>query len=291
MPLTPTPFVDAHHHLWDLERHEYDWLREPGWPEETEVLGDYAAIRRTYLATDLLRDAAGSGLVKSVHVQADWSGRDPVDETRWLQGVADATGVPTAIVAHADLASPAIESVLARHLASPNVRGIRSTPSETQPDEPAFRRGIAALGRARLSYDLRATPMNAVAAARLAASFPDITFIVGHAGEPLGRAPGDHASWRSGMQRLAEPPNVMVKISGLGMRDHSWTVDSIRPWVLGTIEVFGVHRCMFGTNWPVDSLYSSYTDLVSAYRAIVASLSAGEQAALLAGNAERIYRI
>lgn len=288
---TLPPFVDAHFHLWDLEHHPYDWLAGDGWPEETDVIGDYAAIRQSYLAEDFRRDALPAGLVKSVHIQADWSGPDPVDETRWLEGVRAATQLPTAIVAHADLAHPDVAATLDRHGASPALRGIRSTPEEVRPDDASFRRGIGALEDRGLSYDLRATPDNANAAAHLADDHPDVMFIVGHTGEPLGR---DHASrvrWRTGMRALAEPPNVAVKISGLGMRDHQWTIDSIRPWVLETIEIFGAERCMFATNWPVDSLYSSYGDLVAAYRSIVAAFSIDEQRSLLAGNAERLYRI
>ena len=286
-----TQFVDVHHHFWDLERHRYDWLSGEGWPEETEVIGDYHAIRRTYLPEDFVRDAAGSGLTQTVHVQADWSGPDPVDETRWLQSLADKTGLPTAIVGYADLADPAIEEILAAHAASPNFRGIRSTPDDTRPDDASFRRGIAALEKASLSYDLRGTPDNAADAARLAADFGGLSFIVGHTGEPRGRTEADRAAWRLAMRRLAEPPNVAVKISGLGMRDHAWTVESIRPWILETIDIFGVDRCMFGTNWPVDGLYSTYRDLVAAYRMVVAPFSLAEQHALLAANAERLYRI
>ena len=83
----------------------------------------------------------------------------------------------------------------------------------------------------------------------------------------------------------------MVKISGLAMGDNDWTVDSIRPWVLQCIEAFGVQRSFFGTNWPVDKLYSPYAQVVDAYAEIVADFSHDEQVALFSANAERIYRI
>jgi predicted TIM-barrel fold metal-dependent hydrolase len=287
----PIPFVDAHHHLWDLERHHYAWLKEPGWDEETAVLGDYSAIRRTYLAEDMIRDAMGTGLAKTVHVQADWSGADDGDETNWLEACGDATGVPSAIVAHADPSDPQLEVVLARHLASGRLRGIRCSPSETRLVDDTFRRGVERIGRVGLSFDLRATPGNAAEAAALAGRLGDVTFIVGHTGEPQGRSEADRAIWRVAIRRLAGVPNVAIKISGLGMRDHRWTTDSITPWVLEAIDVFGIDRCLFGTNWPVDSLYSTYGQLVAAYRSIVGSFSAAEQRALLGGNAERLYRI
>jgi predicted TIM-barrel fold metal-dependent hydrolase len=82
-----------------------------------------------------------------------------------------------------------------------------------------------------------------------------------------------------------------VKISGLGMGDHRWTVDSLRPWVLECIDAFGVERSFFGTNWPLDRLYSSYGDVVDAYAEIIRDFTADEQRALFAGNANRIFRI
>jgi predicted TIM-barrel fold metal-dependent hydrolase len=285
------PFVDAHHHLWDLEQHRYDWLTGDGWPEETEVIGDYAAIRRTYLAPDLLRHAAGSGLTKTVHIQADLSEDDPVAETRWLQQTADETGIPTAIVAYVNVADRNVDEALAAHLAYANVRGIRSTPDDVRPREAVFRSGVAAVGRAGLSYDLRATPENAGDCASLADALPDVSFIVGHTGEPLSRTDEHRHVWRAGMRLLAERPNVSVKISGLGMRDHSWTIDSMRPWVLDTIDIFGPDRCLFGTNWPVDAMYGSYGALVAAYRTLIAPFSATERQAMLSANAERLYRI
>ncbi len=95
--------------------------------------------------------------------------------------------------------------------------------------------------------------------------------------------------WR----RCAELPNTVCKISGLGMADHRWTVESIRPWVLACIELFGADRCMFGTNWPVDAVYASYLMTVDAYRTIVADagFDRDDQARLLSGNARGFYRI
>ena len=93
------------------------------------------------------------------------------------------------------------------------------------------------------------------------------------------------------MRSLAALDNTVVKISGLGMCDHRWTVDSIRPWVLECIEAWGVERSFFGTNWPVDRLFSSYTDVVQAYREIIADFSRDEQIALFSGNADRIFRL
>jgi predicted TIM-barrel fold metal-dependent hydrolase len=108
---------------------------------------------------------------------------------------------------------------------------------------------------------------------------------------PIGRSDEYFERWSGGLDLLSQAPNVAIKISGLGLADHNWSVDSIRPYVLKTIECFGADRCMFGTNWPVDKLFSSYLMLIDAYRSIVSTFSSDEQNALLWENAERHYRL
>ena len=93
------------------------------------------------------------------------------------------------------------------------------------------------------------------------------------------------------MHDLAQAESVSCKISGLGMFDNQWTVDSLRPWVMACIEAFGVERSFFASNWPVDRLYSSYDPLIDAYFEIISDFSPSEQVALFSGNAERIYKI
>ena len=289
---SPRPaFVDTHHHLWDLASNPYAWLSGEGTPGETEYLGDYASIRENYLIEDLLADYAPQNVIKSVHVQADFSGPDPTVETKWLQAIADVHGFPRGIVAHTDFRSPDAGEELDRHCESSNMRGIRMMGHDDLLDESDFRRGVAELSRRGLSFDLSGEWQHAESGLRLARSFPDIWIIVTHTGAPYERSIEYFRHWRSGMTTLAEAPNVVVKISGLGMRDRSWTVASIRPWVLETIEIFGVERCMFGTNWPVDRLYSDFATLMNAYRQVIAGFSPDEQARLLSQNAERCYRI
>jgi predicted TIM-barrel fold metal-dependent hydrolase len=93
------------------------------------------------------------------------------------------------------------------------------------------------------------------------------------------------------MKRLATAPNVVCKISGLGMGDWNWTVDSIRPYVESAIEAFGVGRCMFATNFPVDKLFSSYDDILFAFKTITSCYSLSERTALFHDNAEKYYRL
>jgi predicted TIM-barrel fold metal-dependent hydrolase len=282
--------IDCHHHLWDLEEGSYGVFEEEN-ADESALLGDYSPIRKNYLIDDLLADFEGCNVVKSVHVQAEYTGTDQVWETAWLQGIADQYGYPHGIVAKTDLASNAAPAELERHGEYRNMRGVRNFVQGEDLLTPEFRRGLQALQDLGFSYDLDSTWEGMEGARQAADLFPDLQFILGNCGMPMERSSEYHRNWMTGLEKLADAPNAAVKISGLGMTDHNWTTASIRPWVLGLIEAFGVERCMFGSNWPVDSLYSSYRTVINAYQEITADFSESEQAALFWQNAERYYRI
>ena len=247
--------------------------------------------RLTFLIDDYLSEIRDCNVVKAVHVEAAFGSDDPVEETKWLQHLADAAGFPHGIVARTNLKSPDVVQQLERHCQYTNVRGIRDFSEGDYLLDSSFQRGFEALGRFGLVSDMEITWEEMDKAADLARKFPDVTLVTEHAGLPQKRTDDYFASWRKGMQELAEVDNVVCKISGLGMGDHSWTEASIRPWVLGCIEAFGLERAFFGTNWPVDRMYSSYGRLIDAYIDIISDFSPDEQVALLSGNAERVYRL
>ena len=295
--------VDAHMHLWDLEKIRYPWLTPP---LPVGITGDVGSIARTYLLDDYLRDAGVAGgkveVGKIVHVEAGAHPADSLQETRWLQSVARSRGFPQAIVAHAQLNDPNVEALLAEHASHRNVRGIRqilnwhADPKKTYTprnllEDPAWHRGFASLRKYNLSFDLQIYPTQMPAAAELARRHSDTLLILNHTGMPADRDAAGLQAWRAGMQALAQQPNVAVKISGLAMLDWQWTTDSLRPFVLQTLEIFGAQRCMFASNFPVDRLFGSYTRQYGAYQALAAHLSAAERDQVFVSNAERIYRI
>ena len=208
-----------------------------------------------------------------MHVEVGWDPSDPVGETRWLQGVADRHGFPHGIVASAELHEAGVADVLEGHCESANMRGVRQLLlSHTDPlynlcpradllTDPQWRAGFALLEEHGLSFDLQVYPHQMADAADLAAAFPGTQIVLDHAGLPIERESGGLERWRAGMAGLAAHPNVAVKISGLGQVDHHWTLESIRPIVTETIELFGVERCLFASNFPIDSLYSDYGTL------------------------------
>lgn len=295
--------IDAHHHLWDLGKNYYPWLSDRIGPR---MYGDYAAIRRDYLAEDFQRDIGDLPVIGSVHVQAEHDPAAPVRETRWLQSVANASGnggFPQAIVVYADLAAPPgeVESVLAAHCESANVRGIRQmlhqclVPAMGLPDDyladDRWRNNIGLLARHRLSFDMQVLPPQARSAARLAGQHPDLDFVLVHAGQPRDRSVEGIAAWSKALRQLAELPNVSIKLSGFGMFHADWTVETLRPLILTAIDCFGPSRSMFGSNFPVDGLMRGYTALWQAYDEVTKSFSDPERDALFYGTASRIYRI
>jgi predicted TIM-barrel fold metal-dependent hydrolase len=157
--------------------------------------------------------------------------------------------------------------------------------------DPGWLKGFSHLSSLGLSFDLQIFPDQLDQAAKLAANHPDTTIILDHAGMPIHRDLRSLRDWRTGMQKLAKHPNVVTKISALGTNDHSWTTASIRPIILDTIDVFGPHRTMFGSNFPVDSLYSSFAALYTAFDDITAALTAGERRDLFAETARNTYSI
>jgi predicted TIM-barrel fold metal-dependent hydrolase len=285
--------VDAHHHLWDLERNVYPWLRAD--PDPDAWVGDITPIRRSYLVDEYLAEATACGVVRSVHVQAEWDPGNSIGETQWLQEVADRHGFPHAIVAAARLEDPRVEHVLDDHLRYANVRGIRQMldrdDGRSLLERRDWQRGLSRLSARGLSFDLQVTPDQLEAAAALARHNPDLVLVLNHCGMPRERTEPARDQWRRGLRLLAEYPNVCAKISGLGMFDHAWTAASIRPYVEDMFDAFGVGRCMFGSNFPVDKLYGSYAALVGAMELLTSTLGSGEQRAFFHDNAARVYRL
>lgn len=294
--------VDPHIHFWNLEQLRYGWLAEP----TLTFMGDHSALARTHGPKEFLAEAEPIEVLKVVHVEAGHDPADPLAETRWLQALAEAPenrGFPQGIVAFADLSAPDVGELLAAHAAHRNVRGVRqilNVHADPHFDyvgrhymrEPAWREGFRRLREFGLSFDLQIYPAQMPEAAELARGNPDIPIIVNHAGMFVDRdSVAGWRRWRDGMRALASCGNVAVKISGLGMIDHDWTVESLRPLVLETIDAFGADRAMFASNFPVDRLYSGYAELWQAFDAIVGGASEEERAALFRTNAERIYRI
>ena len=285
-------FIDAHVHFYDMGHPELFYAHwQPD--EDHPVLGAQTRklAERNWLAENFIALSRDSNVTKAVHVQAAIGSPDPVKETEWLQEAADRTGFPHAIVAHADLRDPGVEAVLERHCEFPNMRGVRDFSYGDYLVEPDFHRGYALMEKYGLVASIAAQWQDMEKLRDLAAAFPNTVIVIDHAGGPAERTPEYFGHWKRGMQVAAQAENIICKISGLGMGDQNWTVESIRPYVLHCIETFGVERSLFATNWPVDGLWSDYDTIVSAYDEITRDFTEDERRAMFSANTERLYRI
>jgi predicted TIM-barrel fold metal-dependent hydrolase len=285
-------FTDAHMHFWDLQNPNlyYDWL-QPGAPARPP-LPDYSSIKcQKYLPDDFLGETRFANVGNIVHVQAALGIKDPVEETRWLQDLYARFGIPQGIVAYADLADPNVEETIRRHTELPNLRGVRDLRYDDYLTDAGWQRGYALLEKYGLIYCDDPLVEVMPHAAAIIERFPGITYCVDHAGWPRRRDKEYFREWRNCMRRLSAFPNTLVKISGLGMSEHRWTTDSLRPWVLECIDAWGTERTVFGSNWPVDRLFSSYGDVLNAYEEIISDVTPAERVALFSGNADRLFRL
>jgi predicted TIM-barrel fold metal-dependent hydrolase len=292
------PVTDAHHHIW--RQTDLPWLSGPMLPR---IFGPYEPIRRDYPIEEFLADIAGTGVEKSVYVQANWAPERADAEVAWVQKVAEESGWPHAIVGYADLMTDDIRPALDRLTRYPLVRGIRmqlhwhENPQyrfAARPDladDPTFRRNFAALGDYGFSFDLQVFAVQMPGAARLAAEFPAVAVILQHAGMLENVSENGREEWREGMRLLAAQPNVAAKLSGLGTFIHRHDPDHIDMIVQETIDLFGASRCLFGSNFPIEKLWTSYAALLDAYRAALKRYPEPDQRAMLYDNAARVYRI
>jgi predicted TIM-barrel fold metal-dependent hydrolase len=292
--------IDAHHHVWDLERNLYPWLT----PEVTVAhrYGDYSSIKRTYTIDDYLRDIAGHRVVSSVYMEAEWDPTDPLGETRYIEEVAARSGYPGATVAQAWLDAPDVADLLAAQASSPLVRSVRHKPGgaatpdqkragrRTLMSDPAWRAGYALLGEHGLHFELQTPWWNLDEAADLARDFPDTTLVVNHSGVLLDRDPATLSGWRAAIDGVAQHPNVVIKASGLCVEGEPFTAGLNRDVVLDMVRVFGADRVMFGSNFPVDGMFTGFDGLLASFLEITAGLAAEEQAAFFFGTANRVYR-
>ncbi|MBB4301378.1 putative TIM-barrel fold metal-dependent hydrolase [Rhodobium orientis] len=290
------PIVDAHHHVWRLA--DQPWLQGPSVPR---IFGEYDPIKRDYPMAEYLGDIEGSNVVKSVYVQTNWARERAVEEVEWVQSIADETGWPHGIVGFVDFFADTAFETLQQHARAPLMRGVRqqlhwhenpqyrfaSGPNEMASE--TFRANLARLPEFGWLFELQVFAPQMADAADLVRAFPQITFVLEHAGMLEDTSDKGRADWREGMKRLAEHPNVHTKLSGLGTFVHQNDPEHIARIFADTVEIFGAERCVWGSNFPIEKLWTDYASLADAARAAVAGLPEASARAILHDNAVKLY--
>jgi predicted TIM-barrel fold metal-dependent hydrolase len=290
-----TGLVDSHFHIW--RQADLPWLVGPMQPR---IFGPYEPIRRDYPVAEYLGDCRPSGIFEAVYVQANWAPARYLDEVAYVSRASDEAGFPIAIVAYADMLAGDVRPQLDALAANPRVRGVRMQLHwhentlyrfASGPDlarDPRLVANVARLADYGFSFDLQVFAGQMAGAADLAASCPGVTFVLQHAGMLEDLSPEGIAAWRDGMALLAAQANIASKLSGLGTFLRRNDPEHIRVIASETLALFGPERCLFGSNFPIEKLWTTYPELISAHLAAVPE-SAHE--AVFNATARRVYRL
>ncbi|MBA3943244.1 MAG: amidohydrolase family protein [Herpetosiphonaceae bacterium] len=281
-----TTIIDAHVHLWDPAAIRIPWL------DGVDLLNRPLGLREYDDQT------WGINVVAIVYVQVDAVPEDGLREIHWVVEHAREDRHMAGIVAWAPLEHGAgVRPYLAELVAiSPKVKGVRrliqSEPDPTFCLQPHFVRGVQLLPEYGLSFDLGITHHQLTQTIALVRQCRETQFILDHLGKPdiAGHVP---EPWRRELSELAELPNVMCKISGVvTAADHAgWTDEELAPYVAHALAVFGEDRVVFGSDWPVCLLASSYLRWVDTLDALTAQLAPLAREKLWRENACRFYRL
>lgn len=290
--------IDAHHHIW-LQK-DLPWLLGP---EQKRAFGSYAAIKRDYEIDEYLRDIEATGVTKSVYVQSGWAPNWFEDEVNWVQSIADETGWPNGIIGYADFTVDDVRPQLERLKKYPLMRGLRQPfhwhdtlayRGANRPDLPAdpiVQRNVAQLANYGWCFELQVFPHQADQAVSLARACPEVTFVLQHTGMLEDNSEEGRAAWMYAMRRISKCKNVVVKLSGFGTFSHRYDPEAIAHQASVAVKLFGAKRSMFGSNFPIEKLWTTYPSLVGAFKEGTSALSAGQQSAVLRSTAARVYRL
>jgi L-fuconolactonase len=283
----PARVVDAHVHLWDPAR--TDWYPYLSGRQELNM-GDTTRMNRRFDAATYRSESARWNVTKVVNVAAA-TGLHSIDETLELDRRAATDGHPDAIVGGLPPTDTVAEgeALLDRQMQATRFRGVRPMGGGLGQLPPAPM--LAALQERGLLFELMAHPDQLAAAAAGLAAFDDLAVVVEHTGWPRSDSDEERALWRAGIAALAGlGDRVVCKLSGLAMPLGTMSADAFRPWIEPAIEAFGVDRCMFASNFPVDGMHGTFDDLYAVFAELTAGLDDDSRDKLFAANAERVYR-
>ncbi len=280
------PIIDTHQHLWDLSRFKLPWLK--GAPK----------LNRSFLMEDYKQATEGLNVVRSVYMEVDVEPLQQPAEADYVLDLIRQRNTP--LVGAVISGRPETEgfaAYLARFKDQPAIKGLRRVlhSADTPPGHCLHRRfidGIRLLGKIGLTFDLCIRPTELGDAGKLIDACPDTAFILDHCGNASVRAK-DLSGWKGDIGRIAERKNVVCKVSGIvaSAAPGPWTADDLAPIVNHVLDQFGPDRVVFGGDWPVCTLASTYRQWVVALRGIVADRPYAEQKKLLHDNAIRVYRL
>ena len=288
--------VDAHHHFWDPTVNYHPWLCDK--PMIPFRYDDYSSICQPFMPSDYDIVASNWNVVANITMEGEWDHTDAIGEARWIETLNRTTGRPAAHVAQAWLDQPDLPELLEQLADISIVRSIRHKPrANTKPNmgqggmsESSFIDGIKQLANYGLHFDLQTPWWHLKEAIELTRHDEDTMIIVNHTGLPSDRSVEGLDGWYKAMKALSAVEQVRVKISGLGTQSQ-WTADANKEIILKTIDLFGVDRCMFASNFPVDGLCASFDTIYGGFDEITRDFSQHDRHALFCQTALNTYRL
>ncbi|ESQ75532.1 amidohydrolase [Asticcacaulis sp. AC402] len=265
--------IDAHQHLWQIGRNDQLWPT-PDLPE----------IYRDFVAADLRDVTTACGISGTVLVQSQPSEAD----TLWLLSLAKAEPLVKAVVGWTDFVSPQAAERIAHLSRQPKLKGLRPMLQGLEDDwilQEACRPALEEMTASGLTFDALVFTRHLPAIDGIAKRYPALRIIIDHGAKPPIAA-GEMQPWADVIQRVAENPNIACKLSGLLTEAGD---NPITPYADHLFEVFGPDRLLWGSDWPVVLLKSSYRDWFDWTTAWLANKDTAMRDAILGGNARRIY--
>ena len=286
--------IDTHIHFWDLKKFSYNWIEE----------NSNNNLKNNYLLSDFENDSKNLNIKKAVHVQAEINSDLIFEETKWLQSISDNNlkKIPNAIIGFVDLSKNDVEYAIEKHLVYDNFRGIRQIlkfdPKNSKDkinllQNNIWIKNLKILEKNNLSFDLLINYYQFNEVSKVIKMYPNLQFIVNHTLWPQGIGLENFKLWEEAINIISEHENASIKLSGFGERDSMWQKENIRPFIDYSIKKFGIKRCMFATNFPVDKAFSSnkYFNYWNTYYNLTKDFSTDEKDDLFFKNAERFYKI
>jgi len=270
--------VDAHQHFWHLARGDYDWLRPSLGP-----------IHRDFSPRDLAPILARHGIGRTILVQA----APTIAETRFLLALARQAPFVAGVVGWVDFEAQDSPDQIALLAADPLLVGLRPMVQDIDDDDWLLRPSLASAFRAMIAHDLvfdaLVRPRHLPRLAKVIDRHPDLSVVVDHAAKPpIGEGRLD--PWRANLAVVARTPHACCKLSGLVTEARSdWTPDHLRPYTDHVLAIFGAARVLWGSDWPVVNLAGGYDCWRAATTDLLQGIDAGGRAAILGGNAVRVY--
>tara|TARA_Y100000590_G_scaffold456226_1_gene606413 strand:- start:8105 stop:8998 length:894 start_codon:yes stop_codon:yes gene_type:complete len=290
------PIVDSHHHVW--KQKDIEWLQGPIQPR---IFGDYTNIKKDYLIDNFIDDVSEYGVEKSVYIQCNWPIDRYLDEAKFIDQCYNASGWPSAFIGYCNLLDKDAKSMLDKLFDYPLMRGVRMqlhwhekklySFAETNDiiDDPVFNYNFEHLIKYNSLFELQVFQGQLEAAQSLIQRYPEVNFILQHAGMPHENSTESIKEWEYFMEELSVNENLFIKLSGLGTFINKNDPIFIKSIVGKVLQIYSSDRCLYGSNFPIEKIWCEYGELINAYLSATKSLTMSDKKNIFNTTATRLY--